>query len=773
MKINFTLILAFLAFGLAAQPVLVKNIFPGDDASPREFAAYGDLLIFRAEAPDVGVEPWITDGTEAGTMMLGDLNPDPETAAGNSNPSDFIEYNGLIYFQADNGVLGDELWVTDGTPEGTSLLIDIQEGEENGRPFDFVKFNDLLYFTANDGIVSSELWSSDGTAAGTNLVIDIQEGAGPGNPNFKTVVGDKIYFTANDGLVGNELWVTDGTAEGTMLIKDIRDGGNASPSQYVALNGEVFFRANDGENGTELWKTDGTPEGTVLVKDINPGGSSSSPSGLIAFGGLVFFEADDGTHGDELWVTDGTEAGTIMVEDLNNGDDANPGNFVDLLGLTLVFTAESDQIGEELFQVFVEEEGNPLSASIDLLADINPGLGSSEPDDIVFTGHALYFSATTPDFGQELYEFPVTEDEPFRISDINPAGDSDIDDIIQVGNRLFFEATDGSTGDELWTLPIPLPDFVAEVDTERILSGDTLDLGEALISTTNTLQLILRNNGDGTLSFPAEDPFGGVVAPFTLTVDDNFEGQIDPNMAFAFPVSFTPTEAGEFFVEVTLITNDLNATAFKLVLKGTGIVPTATLEITQEENLLETGYTVDFGNVEVGMEAVEQFTISNLGNVPLLVTGIALDDEVNFFVTEIQESIPAGTQDTFLLGFRPNEINPLDATLTLNTNANEGGTFVFNLTGIGDMESSVRDLATLSLSAFPNPVRDRLNVTLGEGLYNGTARVYNAQGQLIWTEAVPNGIQQVAFKASQLAKGTYLLELRDGERRGTLRFIKQ
>ena len=82
MKINFTLIFAFLAFGLAAQPVLVKDIYPGDDASPREFAAYGDLLIFRAEAPDVGVEPWITDGTEAGTMMLGDLNSDPEIAAG-------------------------------------------------------------------------------------------------------------------------------------------------------------------------------------------------------------------------------------------------------------------------------------------------------------------------------------------------------------------------------------------------------------------------------------------------------------------------------------------------------------------------------------------------------------------------------------------------------------------------------------------------------------------------------------------------------------------
>jgi hypothetical protein len=209
------------------------------------------------------------------------------------------------------------------------------------------------------------------------------------------------------------------------------------------------------------------------------------------------------------------------------------------------------------------------------------------------------------------------------------------------------------------------------------------------------------------------------------------------------------------------------------VLKGTGIAPVATLDITQDAEALESGHTVDFGNVEVGMEAVEEFTISNFGNVPLLVTGIALDDEVNFFVTEIEEAIPAGAQDTFLIGFRPAEINPLDATLTINTNANEGGTFVFNLTGIGDMESSVRDLAQLSVQAFPNPVKDQLHVQMGEGLQNGTARIYNAQGQLIWSEAVPDGVRQVDFQARQLPKGAYLLELRGSERRGTLRFLKQ
>ena len=773
MKINFTLFFAILALGLSAQPVLVKDIYPGDESSPREFAVYGNQLIFRAEAPEVGVEPWITDGTEAGTMMLGDLNPDPETAAGNSNPADFIEYNGLIYFQADNGVLGDELWVTDGTTEGTMLVKDIQEGDGNGRPFDFVIFNDLLYFTANDGVVSSELWSSDGTTAGTNLVVDIQEGAGPGNPNFKTIVGDQIFFTGNDGLVGNELWVTNGTAEGTMLIKDIRDGGNASPSQYAALDGEIFFRANDGENGTELWKTDGTTEGTVLVKDINPGSSSSSPSSLTAFGGLIFFEADNGTDGDELWVTDGTEAGTIMVMDINNGDDANPGNFTNVLDITLVFTAESDQIGEELYQLFVEVEGDPTSVAVDLLADINPGLESSEPEDIVFTGHALYFSATSADFGQELYELAVSADDPLRISDINQGGDSDIDDIIQVNNRLFFEATDGSTGDELWTISIPLPEFIAEVNTERLINGDTIDLGEVLVGSSNSLPLILKNDGDAGLIFPLDDAFEEVMMPFGVTLPNEFDGEIASNSAFTFPISFEPTAVGTFSQSITLLTNDLDATQFNIVITGTGIEPTATLDITQNEDLLESGHTVDFGLVEVGTQVVEEFTVANLGNVSLLVTGVTLEDETNFFVTEIDEIIEAGTQDTFLIGFTPGAISTFNTTLTVNTNANAGGTFIFNLTGTGDMESSTLNLVELSIEAFPNPVADQLNITLGEGMLNGTARVFNAQGQLVWAAAVPDSVKQINFNAHQLASGTYLLELSDQERRGTLRFIKQ
>ena len=86
------------------------------------------------------------------------------------------------------------------------------------------EFNDKLYFTADDGENGNELWVSDGTAEGTQLLIDLNPGTSYSNyykssnaSNF-TEFNDKLYFTANDGENGNELWVSDGTAEGTQLL---------------------------------------------------------------------------------------------------------------------------------------------------------------------------------------------------------------------------------------------------------------------------------------------------------------------------------------------------------------------------------------------------------------------------------------------------------------------------------------------------------------------------------------------------------------------------
>ena len=81
--------------------------------------------------------------------------------------------------------------------------------------------NGTLFFTAKDVTHGTELWRSDGTVAGTSLVKDIRSGSDSSDPGLLTNVNGTLFFTANDGTTGRELWKSDGTAAGTVLVKDI------------------------------------------------------------------------------------------------------------------------------------------------------------------------------------------------------------------------------------------------------------------------------------------------------------------------------------------------------------------------------------------------------------------------------------------------------------------------------------------------------------------------------------------------------------------------
>jgi ELWxxDGT repeat protein len=214
----------------------------------------------------------------------------------------------------------------------TYLVKDIKVGSRGSKPAELVAIGNwqtgvTLYFSADDGKTGRELWKSDATGVGTRRVKDIMPGPGGSSPREMTVMGSRIFFSANDGLRGRELWVTDGTAAGTKRVADIRSGAKgSSPKELTAVGHTLFFTADDGNRGRELWKSDGTATGTRLVRNINKasrfmedvGAFYSDHTGdLISFRGKLFFSPlrisvgqYDGTVWGELWVSDGTKAGT-------------------------------------------------------------------------------------------------------------------------------------------------------------------------------------------------------------------------------------------------------------------------------------------------------------------------------------------------------------------------------------------------------------------------------------------------------------------------------
>jgi ELWxxDGT repeat protein len=236
--------------------------------------------------------------------------------------SNLTNVGGTLFFTADDGEHGLELWKSNGTFAGTVLVKDIRSGADASTPQELTDVNGTVFFSAYDGLTGRELWKSDGTSAGTVRVKDILHVVGSSNPSGLVNVNNTLFFNANDGQNGYELWKSDGTAAGTVMVKDIREGSKISsqPKTLVNVNGTLFFSAVDASTVRRLWKSDGTTAGTVNVSTV-----PYNPTLLTAVNGILFFGAQDGVHGLELWKSDGTSAGTTLVKDLTPGAGSSTG----------------------------------------------------------------------------------------------------------------------------------------------------------------------------------------------------------------------------------------------------------------------------------------------------------------------------------------------------------------------------------------------------------------------------------------------------------------
>ena len=516
--------------GSAAGTICVKDINPGAySSSPANLLATINGLYFSADDYTHGREIWRTDGTVAGTAMVKDVNT---VTADSIYSAGFTPMNGMVYFVADDGIHGAELWKTDGTAGNASLVKDINLGRGSGligslssQDFGPVVLNDVLYFAADDGVNGRELWRSDGTAAGTYMVKDINPGVwGPNplasNPNDLTILNGALYFWATTGpSVYTQLWRSDGTPSGTYMIKAV------SGTSLTVVGGTLYFVGDDGTTvnpspyGKELWKTDGTLDGTVMVKDIYPGNSSSSPKYLTDFNSNLFFTAWDGVHGTELWRSDGTDAGTYMVKDIRPGNESGASlQDAAVLGGILYFGGSASGSPDDLWRsdgtdagtywvtdpLYVPElpggsdsfwlhsmvvlnghllfQGFDSFEAFELWTSDGTAAGTSRLKDIMDPNHygylgsmpalmtsfdgEIYFTADDWNHGRELWRTNGTTAGTVLFKDINDIklSDDSTDDLAaypgeltNINGTLYFSAEDGRTGREVWTVTVVPP----------------------------------------------------------------------------------------------------------------------------------------------------------------------------------------------------------------------------------------------------------------------------------------------------------------------------
>jgi len=345
--------------GTNAGTSLVKDIYPGfNHSSPSSFFEINQKLFFTADDGVHGRELWSTDGTNSGTALFHDLVPGTWSGAGGSY-FDVASTGAFAYFVGNDPAYGEEPWITDGTIAGTRLIKDIFSGTGTSVRTRLTLSGSNVYFAARDLFYGYELWRSDGSAGGTYMVKDINPNSADGNPS-DILAGyyQGVYFAATNPTTGTELWRSDGTPAGTYQVSDTAPGPTSSFARPLVVTMEgvretLFFSAS---NPTQAIYS-ATPQGagTIALKSLTV--NAARQAGM---GRLIVFAGADSASGSELWVADASVTGTTLVAELEPGAVGSlPSDFTPV-GSSLFFSASSSVTGRELYVLPMRNIGAAL-----------------------------------------------------------------------------------------------------------------------------------------------------------------------------------------------------------------------------------------------------------------------------------------------------------------------------------------------------------------------------------------------------------------------------
>lgn len=368
--------------------------------------------------------------------MVEDIKPGSASGMSPFSARTFGAYGGLLYFVADDGLSGQELYSYNGTD--VDLVADINPGSNGSVPLEFIEYDNKLYFAAQTPGFQRHLFSFDGS----NVIPKATYGSGP---NGLTVFNGNLYYgvqgTAPNPNGGVGLHRFDGNS--AQYLGNIGHGANYILTYTQVFKNNLYLSAFASGAGMELVRYDGNS--LSLARDISPGSGNGAPKSFEIFNGDLYFGATTGgTTGSVLLKYDGTTFFTVSGF-------ATSGGPSDLI----VYN------GDLYFQGYLPASGTELlkydGSAIGVAANIEPGNANSVPTDFVQYNGELFFSAYTAATGRELYRYDGVSAK--LVGDIfpGPTG-SETGELFVFNNELYFIANDGVHGMELYKLAaVPEP----------------------------------------------------------------------------------------------------------------------------------------------------------------------------------------------------------------------------------------------------------------------------------------------------------------------------
>lgn len=428
-------------------PRMLKDIFPGAPGFAdlnASFTVAGDRFFMIGYANgEIGKALLVTDGSTEGTKVVLDVEEEAAKLTTLNKTS--------VIFENFTHETGWELWISDGTPQGTHILKDIAPGAANGSPKNITAWRGGILFGATLPQTGTELWTTDGTENGTHLLKDLATGPSSSDPYYFTPCGDLVFFSAETPETGRELWVTDGTPDGTHIVMDAIEGPkNGNPYALCAGKDRLVYSLDDGEHGEEPWVVKADGSNPHLLLDIFPGPKNAQPAHTtyIARRNRFYFSAEELTHGRELWMYDVAKEQVRICGDISSESEPDASSSPAQLtpcGAYLYFTANDLIHGTELWRCGVRLD------DVELVKDIHEGSPSGSPHDLVAVPPYLYFSADDGVHGEELWRTDGTAEGTLMVGEVvvGPRGGAPRNLCVRK-DRLYFSASDPTFGEELY-----------------------------------------------------------------------------------------------------------------------------------------------------------------------------------------------------------------------------------------------------------------------------------------------------------------------------------